>query len=48
MLPYLMRYMGYSSLGSTYYYIYLIPDFFPQYSALAASIEKLKNEVEEY
>ncbi|HZK60731.1 MAG TPA: tyrosine-type recombinase/integrase [Anaerovoracaceae bacterium] len=48
MLPYLMRYMGHSSLESTYYYIHLIPDYFPQYSILTAPIEDLIPEVEEY
>lgn len=48
MLPYLMRYMGHSSLESTYYYIHLIPDYFPQYSVLVASMEDLIPEVEEY
>ncbi len=28
MLPYLMRYMGHSSLKSTFYYLHLVPDFF--------------------
>jgi len=46
MLPYLMRYMGHSSLESTYYYIHFIPDFFPQYSALTFSTEDLLPEVE--
>ena len=46
MLPYLMRYMGHASLESTYYYIHLIPDYFPQYSALTASTEALIPEVE--
>ena len=41
MLPYLMRYMGHSSLESTYYYIHLIPDFFPHYRSMAASTEEL-------
>lgn len=48
MLPYLMRYMGHSSLESTYYYIHLIPDFFPQYNILVSSTEDLIPEVEEY
>ncbi len=48
MLPYLMRYMGHASLESTYYYIHLIPDHFPQYTALTASTEDLIPEVEEY
>jgi integrase len=47
MLPYLMRYMGHSSLESTYYYIHLIPDFFPQYSILTSSMESLIPEVED-
>lgn len=48
MLPYLMRYMGHTSLESTYYYIHLIPDYFPKYSFLTASMEGLIPEVEEY
>ena len=47
MLPYLMRYMGHTSLESTYYYLHLAPDFFPQYSLLASSTEILIPEVEE-
>jgi integrase len=46
MLPYLMRYMGHSSLESTYYYIHLIPDFFPQYCSMTASTEELIPEVD--
>jgi integrase len=46
MLPYLMRYMGHSSLESTYYYIHLIPDFFPQYHGMTASTEELIPEVD--
>ena len=46
MLPYLMRYMGHASLESTYSYIHLIPDYFPQYSALTAFTEVLISEVE--
>ena len=46
MLPYLMRYMGHSSLDSTYYYIHLIPDFFPQYRCMTASTEELIPEVD--
>jgi integrase/recombinase XerD len=48
MLPYLMRFMGHSSLESTYYYIHLFPDYFPQYSMLTTSMEDLIPEVEEY
>ena len=47
MLPYLMRYMGHSSLESTYYYIHLIPDFFPQYRGMTASTEELIPEVDD-
>ena len=47
MLPYLMRYMGHASLESTYYYIHLIPEYFPQYSTLSASTEALIPEVED-
>ena len=48
MLPYLMRYMGHTTLDSTYYYIHLIPDFFPKYKELTASTEVLIPEVESY
>lgn len=48
MLPYLMRYMGHSSLESTYYYIHLIPDFFASYIELTVSTENLIPEVEFY
>jgi len=47
MLPYLMRYMGHSSLESTYYYIHLIPDFFNQYNLLSKSTEDIIPEVED-
>ena len=46
MLPYLMRYMGHTGLESTYYYIHLIPDFFPQYILLTASTEDMIPEVD--
>lgn len=48
MLPYLMRYMGHSSLESTYYYIHLIPDYFSQYRMLTASSEDVIPEVDAY
>ena len=48
MLPYLMSYMGHSSLESTYYYLHLVPDYFSQYSLLASSTEGLIPEVEDY
>lgn len=47
MLPYLMRYMGHSSLESTYYYIHLIPDFFCQYNVLSQPTENVIPEVED-
>lgn len=46
MLPYLMRCMGHTGIESTYYYIHLIPDFFPEYSKLTVSTEELIPEVE--
>ncbi|MHC1692487.1 MAG: tyrosine-type recombinase/integrase [Sphaerochaetaceae bacterium] len=46
MLPYLMRYMGHSSLESTYYYIHLIPDFFNRYNMLSKPTENIIPEVE--
>lgn len=48
MLPYLMRYMGHSSLESTYYYIHLIPDYFQKYKDLSRYSDDLIPEVEEY
>lgn len=48
MLPYLMRYMGHTGIESTYYYIHLIPDFFPKYNELMISTEDLIPEVESY
>jgi integrase len=44
-LPYLMRYMGHSSLESTYYYIHLAPDFFPVFDKLSKDLEHLLPEV---
>lgn len=46
MLPYLMRYMGHSTLESTYYYTHLIPDFFEQYNVLSKPTEDITPEVE--
>lgn len=48
MLPYLMRYMGHSSVESTYYYIHLIPDYFSQYRMLTASSADVIPEVDAY
>lgn len=44
-LPYLMTYMGHSNLESTYYYIHLIPDFFPKYNELSKMSNELIPEV---
>lgn len=46
MLPYLMTYMGHASIESTYYYIHLLPDFFPQYKFLTSVSESLIPEIE--
>ena len=48
MLPYLMTYMGHSSLESTYYYIHLIPEFFSKYNELSSISNELLPEVEDY
>lgn len=48
MLPYLMRYMGHSSLEKTYYYIHLIPDYFGNYAVATEILENLLPEVEPY
>lgn len=48
MLPYLMTYMGHSCIESTYYYIHLIPDFFPKYQELSSISNQLVPEVEQY
>ena len=48
MLPYLMTYMGHSSLESTYYYIHLIPEFFSKYNELSSLSDGLLPEVEDY
>jgi integrase len=45
MLPYLMRYMGHSSLNSTAYYIHLATDFFPVYAKMTEALESLLPEV---
>ena len=45
MLPYLMRYMGHSSLRSTFYYLHLVPEFFATFSEKTGSLERLLPEV---
>jgi len=46
LLPYLMRFMGHSSVNSTYYYIHLVPDFFPVLEEMTRSLEGLIPEVD--
>ncbi len=48
MLPYLMKYMGHSSLESTYYYIHLIPEYFSKYRILTVSSADVIPEVDTY
>ena len=36
MLPYLSAYVGHKTLAATDYYLHLVPEFFPDYSALVA------------
>jgi integrase len=45
MLPYLSRYMGHSSLGSTSYYIHTSPDFMSGYADIVRESQKLLPEV---
>jgi integrase/recombinase XerD len=45
MLPYLTRYMGHASLESTFYYLHLVPDFFPTFSEKTKVLEGLLPEV---
>lgn len=45
-LPYLMRYMGHSSLESTFYYLHLVPEFFPTFSEKTKALEELLPEVD--
>lgn len=45
-LPYLMRYMGHSSLESTFYYLHLVPEFFSTFSEKTKPLEELLPEVD--
>lgn len=45
MLPYLTRYMGHASLESTFYYLHLVPEFFPTFSEKTKALEQLLPEV---
>lgn len=47
MLPYLMRYMGHSSLESTFYYLHLVPEFFSTFSEKTKTLEGLLPEVDD-
>ena len=44
-LPYLTRYMGHASLESTFYYLHLVPEFFPTFSEKTKILEQLLPEV---
>ena len=44
-LPYLMRYMGHSSLESTFYYLHFVPEFFSTFSEKTKILEGLLPEV---
>lgn len=48
MLPYLMRYMGHSSLESTLYYVHNTPDFLDAYSSMTKRLDSLLPEVVPY
>lgn len=41
MLPYLMRYMGHQSVKETLYYFHFVPEFFPSYRGMTASLEDM-------
>ncbi len=45
MLPYLSRYMGHASFGSTYYYIHTSPDFMDAYAQITQDSQALLPEV---
>ena len=45
MIPYLSRYMGHASLESTFYYLHLVPEFFPTSSEKTKTLEQLLPEV---
>ena len=47
MMPYLMRYMGHSSLESTFYYIHLVPEFFGTYIEKTKVLEDILPEVDD-
>lgn len=45
MLPYLMKYMGHASVNQTLYYFHFVPDFYPEYKAMASASEDIIPEV---
>ena len=45
MLPYLARYMGHQNIKNTLYYFRFVPDFFPDFVDMAASLESILPEV---
>jgi integrase len=45
MMPYLMRYMGHSSIKSTYYYLHISPNFMAGYAEQVAASSSVLPEV---
>jgi integrase/recombinase XerD len=45
MIVYLMKYMGHSSLESTYYYLHLVPEFFSTYTEVTRGLTDVLPEV---
>jgi len=48
MMPYLMRNMGHASIDTTYYYLHIIPDYFPEFKDKIKELESRIPEVVEY
>lgn len=46
MILYLMKSMGHVSLDSTYYYLHLIPEFFPTYAQMTRSLSAVLPEID--
>ena len=47
MILYLMKSMGHVSLDSTYYYLHLIPEFFPTYTHMTRSLSAVLPEIDD-
>jgi integrase len=47
MILYLMKFMGHASLDSTYYYLHLIPEFFPIYTHMTSGLSGILPEVDD-